>query len=161
MINIIISIVFLVPAFKLNLFNQNYSTLSLSTEGYLYVLILGTAIGALLGYETFFINNKLYAVSMFLSMFTGVMVPHHVPYDLQGSLHLLCAYLGFSGIVIITMINLYKNILLIKKLRYIFSLSILASICIYLVCGMVNTASEIIVMFAVLSTNLYLYLRMR
>ena len=147
------------PAFRLNLYKENYSTLSLNTEGYLYVLFLGITIGLLLYYETSIISNDRYAVVIFLSLFIGTVIPHHYPYDLQGNIHMLCAYLGFSGVCIITIINLYTRSLVTKKLRYIFAVSILAAVIFYLKYGMVNTLSEIIVMLAVLTSNLVIFLR--
>ncbi len=156
-LNILIIVIFLLPVFKLDLYSQNYSTLSLNTEGYLYNLIVGLLIALLLGYETYHIKNKYCAITIFISMFLGVLIPHHIPYNLQGNLHLLFAYIGFSGITIITIINCSLNI----KLRNYYLLTIFLSICFYLKCSMVNTISEVIVMLSTLITNLYLYLQLK
>ena len=153
-LNIVSYILFLIPAFKLNLFNENYSTLSLTTRGYLYVLIMGMFIGAILFIETTYISNRLLGSLAFVSMFAGVMIPHHVPYDIQGNLHLLFAYLGFAGLVIVTLLNCK-----IKKYRDIYLMFIFIAILIYLKFGMVNTLSEVIVMTSSLLINLYLTLK--
>ena len=152
-LNILIIVIFLLPVFKLDLYSQNYSTLSLNTEGYLFDLIIGLLIGLLLGHETYHIKNKYCAITIFISMLLGVLIPHHIPYNLQGNLHLLFAYIGFCGIVSITLINCSLNI----KLRNYYILTIFLAICFYLKCGMVNTISEVIVMLSTLITNLYLY----
>ena len=151
-LNIIVSILFLLPVKQLNLFNENYSTLSLSTRGYLYVLFLGILIGLLLAYETKHITNAVNALLIFLSLLTGTCIPHHVPYNLQGNLHMLFAYSGFAGLVIITLLNCK-----IKKYRDIYLLFIFIAILLYIKFGMVNTLSEIIVMFSSLIINLFLY----
>lgn len=91
---------------------------------------------------------------MFLSLFIGVIIPHHVPYNLQGNLHLLFAYIGFAGLVIITTINTY-----LYKEKYYYFLLILLSILIYLKYGIVNTLSEIIVMISSLFINLRMYIK--
>ena len=152
--NLFAFVLFIIPAFKLDLFNENYSTLSLTTRGYLYLLFEGIIIGLILGYETRKISNNYCAIIMFLSLLIGVIIPHHVPYNFQGNMHLLFAYIGFVGLVICTIINCK-----IKKYRDIYLLFIFASIIIYLKFGMVNTLSEIIVMFSSLSINYLLFNR--
>jgi len=144
----------LIPAFKLDLFSENYSTLSLTTRGYLYVLFLGIMIGLLLGYETSIISFKKQGLLMFISLLIGTMIPHHIPYNLQGNLHLLCAYLGFVGISIITIMNL-KN----TKFKNYYYLALMLAVTFYFKCGMVNTLSEIIVMFSTMLLNCILYLK--
>lgn len=154
-INLIASILFIIPAFKLDLFNENYSTLSLTTRGYLYVLFLGIVIGILLARETYIITkNKTYSVLMFLSLLIGTIIPHHVPYNLQGNLHLLFAYVGFAGLAILTIINTKYS----KYSKY-YIMCLLISVLIYLKCGMVNTLSEVIVMLSSLSINLIICIK--
>ena len=154
-LNVIVSILFIIPSFKLDLFAENYSTLSLTTRGYLYVLFLGIIIGILLAYETYKItNNKIKSFIIFLSLFIGCVVPHHVPYNLQGNLHLLFAYLGFVGLVVITYLNVLHT-----KLMNIFVLLICLVISIYLKYSIVNTLSEIIVMLTCLYVNAYKYIQ--
>ena len=153
-LNIISIILFIIPAFELDLFKENYSTLSLTTRGYLYILFLGILIGILFAIETAYISNKARGILIFIFMFVGVMVPHHVPYNLQGNLHLLCAYIGFAGLVIITILNCG-----IKKYRDIYLLFIFIAILLYLKCGMVNTLSEIVVMVSSIIINMYLMLK--
>ena len=152
--NLIVSVLFLLPVKQLNLFNENYSTLSLTAKGYFYLLFLGIIIGLLFAYETCRISNNFYGVVTFASMLIGVMIPHHVPYNLQGNLHLVCAYIGFVGLVICTIINCK-----IKKYRDIYFLFIFAAVLLYLRFGMVTTISEIIVMLASLFINCFLYNR--
>lgn len=154
-LNAIVSILFLLPAIKLDLFNENYSTLSLTTRGYLYVLFLGIVIGSLLGYETYTITRKkVNGILMFLSLIIGTIIPHHVPYNLQGNLHLLFAYIGFASLAILTLLNC-KN----SKYFSIYSLLLFVSIALYLKYGMVNTLSEIIVMISSLYINLVIYFK--
>ena len=152
--NIIATILFIIPINKIDLFTENYSTLSLSTRGYLYVLFTGIFIGIILAYETYKITSKVNAIIIFSSMLVGVIIPHHVPYNLQGNLHLLFAYIGFAGIVICTILNCHKI-----KNKEIYSFFIFISIVLYLKFGMVTKISEIIVMLSTLFTNLYLYLK--
>ena len=146
---------FIVPAFKLDLFKENYSTLSLSTRGYLYVLFLGIIIGLLFAYETKKIKNNKNALLIFLSMVVGTMIPHHIPYNLQGNLHLIFAYVGFAGLAILTTINIFYN----KKLLSFYMFSLSMAIIIFMDVGMVNTLSEVIVMFASMFANLLMYLK--
>ena len=154
-VNLIAYVLFLLPLGRLDLFKENYSTLSLDTRGYFYLLFLGIVIGLLLAYETYHINNKEMATGMFLSLFLGTVIPHHIPYDLQGNLHLLFAYLGFAGIMSITFMNLirYNNQYLINM--YFLSLFSLAFL--YMHYGMVNTLMEVIIMTLNLFVNYLLY----
>ena len=152
--NLIVSVLFLLPIRTLNLFDENYSTLSLTTRGYLYVLFLGFIIGILLSYETLLISSFKNAILIFLSLIIGTMVPHHIPYNFQGNLHLLFAYIGFVGLVIATIINCR-----IKKYRDIYLLFIFIAVILYLKFGMVNTISEIVVMMATLYINMFLVLK--
>lgn len=154
-LNIISLILFVIPAFKLDLFKENYSTLSLTTRGYLYVLFLGLFIGTILGYETSIVSNKKRGILMFLFMLIGVLIPHHVPYNLQGNLHLVCAYFGFAGISIITILNT-RNL----KTWNVFIICLFLAFVFYLKFGMVNTISEIIVMISYLFTNYIGYKKM-
>ena len=154
-LNIIETVLFLLPVSILNLFTENYSTLSLTTRGYLYVLFLGISIGFLLAYETMKIsNNSVYSLVIFMSLLLGTCIPHQVPYRIQGNIHLIFAYIGFAGLVTITVLNCK-----IKKYRDIYLLFIFISILIYLKYGMVNTLSEIIVMLSTLFINYYLYIK--
>ena len=153
-LNLISIVLFLIPIFKLDLYQENYSTLSLSTRGYLYVLMLGVLIGSLLGLETSIITSKRNGILMFLSLLIGTVIPHHIPYNLQGNLHLLFAYIGFAGISILTILNI-KEI----KIKNIYFLCLFLSITFYLKCGMVNTISEVIVMISTIIINYYLYIK--
>lgn len=154
LLNVIVTVLFLLQVTKLDLFSENYSTLSLTTRGYLYVLSLGIIIGILLGYETAKVSNAFRGLLMFGFMLIGVIIPHHVPYNLQGNLHLMCAYIGFAGLVTITFLNCR-----IKKLRDLYILPLFVAILIYLKYGMVNTLSEVIVMLSSLLINLLCYVK--
>ena len=151
--NLIDYTLFLLPAWQLNLFNENYSTLSLYTRGYLYLLFLGLVIGLLLYYETLLINNKKSACIMFVSLITGTIIPHHVPYNFQGYMHLICAYTGFVGMMLITYSNIIKNDIKLRNL-YISILIVIA--CLFIRFGKVTTILEITVMTFVLSINYHL-----
>ena len=152
--NFLCLVLFLLPIRKLNIFEENYSTLSLTTRGYLYLLCIGLFIGLLFAYETSRISNNLYAMLIFVSIIIGVIIPHHVPYNLQGNLHLLFAYIGFVGLLIITLLNCK-----IKKLRDYYILFIFIAILIYLKYGMVNTLSEVIVMLSSMMINFICYIK--
>lgn len=155
-LNVVAIVLLLIPARHLDLFKENYSTLSLNTQGYLYVLSLGIYFGSILGIETMYINSKKASILMFLALIIASIIPHHVPYNLQGNLHLLCAYLGFGLALSITYLNIYKH-LKYKKIYYLFMLSIFLAFVIYLKVDMVNTLSEIIAMSTILIVNNYLF----
>ena len=152
--NVVLSILFIIPAFKLNLFDENYSTLSLTTRGYLFNLVLGILIGILLGYETYYISSKKNSLIIFMSLLIGTIIPHHVPYNFQGNLHLIFAYIGFFGLVSISLFNCK-----LSKVRNMYLMLLSVAIFIYLRCGMVNTLSEVIVMISTLFVNMYNYFR--
>ncbi|MBR3250467.1 MAG: hypothetical protein IKF80_02040 [Erysipelotrichaceae bacterium] len=154
-INLIVYILFLLPVSRLDMFKENYSTLSLDTRGYLYLLFLGILIGLLLGYETYFISGRNMAITIFASLVLGTIIPHHVPYDLQGNLHLLFSYTGFAGMMSITYINLLKqnNQYLINM----YFLSFFEFAFIYMQYGMVTTVLEIVIMSMVLLFNYLAY----
>ena len=154
--NIIVSILFLLPIFKLDFLSENYSTLTLNSKGYLYVLFIGILIGMILFYETKIISNKKYAYIILFSMIIGVLIPHRVPYNLQGNLHLVCAYLGFVGIITITYINIYLS-LENKNLLSIYTFCLLCALLLFIKANMVNTLSEAIVMISTLYMNYYLF----
>ncbi|MBQ6478387.1 MAG: hypothetical protein IJI44_03355 [Erysipelotrichaceae bacterium] len=156
-INAFAAVLLLLPLSNLQLFSENYSTLSLNTRGYLYLLATGTVCGAVLAYETMLTGNRKYAVLLFWSLFLASFIPHHYPYDLQGNFHLFFAYAGFCVMVSVTYLNLHQNQkhLLIEK--YTFSLA--AALLFYLKAGMVNTICELIIMFATLSVNLFLCIK--
>ena len=155
LINVLEAILFILPAFKLDLFKENYSTLSLNTRGYLYVLFLGISIGLLFSYETRIIKNKKNAILIFLSLLVGTIIPHHVPYNLQGNLHLLFAYIGFIGLASLSIINIFYN----KKLLSFYLLSLSFAVLIYMDSGMVNTLSEVIVMYASMVANILMCIK--
>lgn len=155
LINVLEAILFILPAFKLDLFKENYSTLSLNTRGYLYVLFLGISIGLLFSYETKIIKNKKNAILIFLSLLVGTIIPHHVPYNLQGNLHLLFAYIGFIGLASLSIINIFYN----KKLLSFYLLSLSFAVLIYMDSGMVNTLSEVIVMLSSMIVNLIMSIK--
>lgn len=91
---------------------------------------------------------------MLIALIIGTIIPHHVPYNLQGNLHMLFAYIGFAVLVTATIINCR-----IKKYRDIYLLFIFVGIILYLKFGMVNTISEIVVMIGTLFINLLLVLK--
>ena len=154
-INVIVYILFLLPISRLDMFKENYSTLSLDTRGYLYLFFLGVIIGLLLAYETYFINGKILAISMFFTLVLGTVIPHHVPYDLQGNVHLLFAYIGFTGMMSITYVNLLKQNN--QYLTNMYFLSFFEFGFIYMQYGMVNTMLEIVIMSMVMLFNYLVY----
>ena len=137
------------------MFKENYSTLSLDTRGYLYLFFLGVIIGLLLAYETYFINGKVLAIAVFFSLVLGTVIPHHVPYDLQGNVHLLLAYIGFAGMMSITYVNLLKQNN--QYLTNMYFLSFFEFGFIYMQYGMVNTMLEIVIMSMVMLFNYLVY----
>ena len=79
--NLLIFFLFLLPSGKLDLFEENYSTLSLNARGYFFLLFLGISCGSIMAYETSFISGKRNALLLFAGLLMGTVVPHHVPYD--------------------------------------------------------------------------------
>ncbi len=156
-LNVVVAALLILPLGRLQLFNENYSTLSLNTRGYLYLLMTGILCGLTLAYETSAIGGKKRAVWIFLGLLLGVLIPHHYPYDLQGNIHLFLAYAGFCIMIGATCLNLLQGYR--KKLFNIYALSLAAAFVFYLQAGMVNTLSELIIMFATLGVNLFLYIK--
>ena len=154
-INVIVYILFLLPISRLDMFKENYSTLSFDTRGYLFLFFLGVIIGLLLAYETYFINGKILAIAMFFSLVLGTVIPHHVPYDLQGNMHLIFAYIGFAGMMSITYVNLLKQNN--QYLTNMYFLSFFEFGFIYMQYGMVNTMLEIVIMSMVMLFNYLVY----
>ena len=154
-INVIVYILFLLPISRLDMFKENYSTLSLDTRGYLYLFFLGVIIGLLLAYETYFINGKVLAIAIFFSLVLGTVIPHHVPYDLHGNVHLFFAYIGFAGMMSITYVNLLKQNN--QYLTNMYFLSFFEFGFIYMQYGMVNTMLEIVIMSMVMLFNYLVY----
>ncbi|MBQ1306803.1 MAG: hypothetical protein IIZ64_03245 [Erysipelotrichaceae bacterium] len=156
-LNVVAAVLLLIPLGRLQLFNENYSTLSLNTRGYLYLLMTGILCGLTLAYETSAIGGKKRAVWIFLGLFLGTLIPHHYPYDLQGNIHLFLAYSGFCIMIGVTYLNLFQSYR--KRLTNIYVLSLAAAFVLYLQAGMVNTLSELIIMSATLGVNLLLYIK--
>ena len=156
-LNCIVVIIFLFPLQYLNLFNENYSTLSLNTRGYFYLLFIGIIMGLLLGYETYIINNLKYGIIMFIALLIGVIVPHHYPYDLQGNIHLLLAYIGSFISILITYMNImkYNN----RTLQNILIFSIGIVILMYMKYMMFNCIAEVVLMLTVMICNLVIYIK--
>ena len=155
--NLIVSGLFLAPLRYLDLLHENYSTLTLNTKGYLYVLFLGIVIGLLSGYETAHISSKRNGIAVFLILVLGVLIPHQVPYDLQGNLHLLFAYASAFFFTALTWFSILRNPH--PKLGGILMLGICASVLFYMKAMMVNCISEVILMCTLLFINWYLYVK--
>lgn len=155
--NLAVTIMIVVPVKQLDLHYENYSTLSLDTKGYFYLLFLGVICGLLLGYETLLISGRRNAAMMFLSLIMGTIIPHHVPYNLQGNLHLLFAYSGFFMMCVLSIINLYRCGS--NHLQSFYFLSLICSLSLYIKYGMVNTVSELIIIFSTLAVNLLMVIR--
>ena len=155
--NFLILILFLAPALKLDLFHENYSTLSLDTRGYFFLLFLGIICGSIMSYETNALTGKRNALIMFLALFLGTVMPHHVPYDLQGNLHLLLAYTGFFLLICITYINTVYDP--DRRYRDLLYLTIMIVSLLYMKYMMVNTLAEIIIMAVCMTINMVLYLK--
>ena len=158
-LNVIVAVMLFLPLGRLQLFNENYSTLSLNTRGYLYLLVTGVLCGLTLAYETLTVSNRKRSVLIFLGLFLASVVPHHYPYDAQGNIHLFLAYAGFSMMTVATYLNLFQSYR--KSLINIYTLSLTAAFALYLKAGMVNTLSELIIMSATLGVNLILYIKNR
>ena len=156
-LNIIAAVLLLIPLGRLQLFNENYSTLSLNTRGYLYLLVTGVLCGLVLAYETSIISNPKRGILIFLSLFLASVIPHHYPYDLQGNIHLILAYLGFCIMIAVTYLNLFQSYR--KTSINFYTLCLTAAFGLYLNAGMVNTLCELIIMFATLGINLFLYIK--
>ena len=156
-LNIIAVAMLLLPLGRLQLFNENYSTLSLNTRGYLYLLATGVLSGLTLALETLSISNRKRGILIFLGLFLASIIPHHYPYDAQGNIHLFLAYAGFCLMTGITCLNRLQSYR--KTLINLYVLSLTAALTLYLKAGMVNTLSELIIMFSTLGINLFLYIK--
>lgn len=158
--NILIIFIFVIVSLFLDPFKENYSTLSLTNKGYFLFLSMGLLSGIILGIETYYISGIKYGIIMFLSLLIGVIVPHDISYNIQGNLHLINAYFGFSIMMIVTFINIYKfSLRNIKKAKYIFYLTLIVlfiSIYFYLEYMCVNTISELLIMIIVQTDHLLL-----
>ena len=148
----------LYPLGRLDLFRENYSTLSLNGRGYLYLLTLGVLIGILCGYETMKIHSRRNGYLVFFSLILGVAVPHHVPYDLQGNLHLLFAYTSAFLFCMLTFLNIQRD-MRHPRLYGVLMLGITAIAVSYMKAGMVNCIGEAILMSVLLFINWYLYVK--
>ena len=155
---IIINLLILVDSFlfiyvstKLDLFLENYSTLSLTTRSYFLFLFMGVLSGLIFYFVTLKNTNKKYALIVLASMYIGTAIPHDISYNLQGNLHLLNAYLGFIGLEIITYINVfyYNN----KHLKYLYFISLFISVYFYCLNMCVNTIAELVIILS----NLFIY----
>lgn len=153
--NLIVLGLFLAPLRYLDLLHENYSTLTLNARGYLYVLFLGTVIGILNGYETAWITSRRNGIIVFLTLLLGVMIPHHVPYDLQGNLHLLFAYASAFCFTSLTWFNILRRPY--PKINGILMLGVCAAVLFYMKAAMVNCISEVILMGTLMFINWYLY----
>ena len=151
LINLLVYILFLLPAGRLDLYKENYSTLSLYTKGYLFLLFLGIITGALMGYETYKISGKRNGIILLVSMVLGTCVPHEVPYHLRGNLHLLFAYTGGFVLICMTYINLMRKYK--KYLKEIFGFVLLLCFLIYMRYMMVNTLIEVLLMSVCMFIN--------
>ena len=93
---------------------------------------------------------------MFITMMIGVIIPHHYPYDLQGNIHLILAYVSFAGRYLLTFSNIknYPD----KTLHNILfgMLGIVAVMYIYF--GMVTSISELIIILCCLYINCRRYI---
>lgn len=147
---LVVGLLFVIVSTKLDLFKENYSTLSLSTKGYFLFLFMGLLSGIILGINTYLISGKKYGILMFISLLVGTIIPHDISYNLQGNLHLFNAYLGFVLLEIVMFINVYKysfiNYSKSKKLYYILFISLVLAVLSYTKYMCVNTLSELIIM---------------
>ncbi len=150
--NLLTLLLFLLPAGRLDPFKENYSPLSLKAEGHLFLLFLGLATGLVMGCETWKISGKRNGVIVLIAMILGTAIPHHVPYDLQGNLHLLFGYCSFAVLICITYLNALRS----RKRIYLdlITMTVLASALLYMRCMMVSTLSEILIMAACLFIDL-------
>ncbi len=155
-INLLTVILFLAPAMKLDLFEENYSTLSLHAKGYFILLFLGILTGSLMGYETLHVSGRKWGLILLLSMLAGTIVPHEYPYHFRGHIHLLLAYTGGFGVVAITYFNLLHDAR--RHVKDIFALAMTAAVLLYMKCMMVNTLCEIVIMLTCMFMNLIVYL---
>jgi len=156
---------FILVATKLDMHNENYSTLSLTTKGYFLFLFMGLIAGFTLAYETRFIANKKCALLVFLALLIGTIIPHDISYGIQGNLHLFNAYLGFFILVFASLINIYYFRLSSKRISnivlYIYLLCIVCAIYLYLDKLFVSTLCELIVIISTLLMDLFLLLNLK
>lgn len=148
---LIVACMYLLIASKLELFLENFSTLSLTTKGYLLFLFMGIVTGILNYIVTLKVSSKKHAIIVFMSLLIGTIMPHDISYNLQGNLHMFNAYLGFVGLEIITYINIYNYSLINKKTNYlklIFIFCLFMAIYLYSLRMFVNTLAELIIILS-------------
>ena len=154
-LHLVTYLLFLLPVGKLDLFKENYSTLSLNTKGYFFLFGLGILCGLVLGYDSYKITrDKRWGIAVFLGLFLGTCIPHEVPYHLRGNLHLFFAYTGGFVLIVSTINNLFKKGNL--RLRNILMMNLLACLLLYMRYMMVNTLIEVIIMSSCLFIDLIL-----
>ena len=157
-LHLVTYLLFLLPVGKLDLFKENYSTLSLNTKGYFFLFGLGILCGLVLGYDSYRITwDKRWGMAVFLGLFLGTCIPHEVPYHLRGNLHLFFAYTGGFILNVSTFNNLFKKGNL--RLRNILMMNLLACFLLYMRYMMVNTMIEVIIMSSCLFIDLILLIR--
>ncbi len=154
-IHLLVYVLFLLPSLRLDLFRENYSTLGLNTEGYLFLLMEGILCGALLGYDTAVLSGKRYGMILFASLLMGTIIPHEVPYHIRGNLHLFFAYCGGFALLTITYRNLFYHP--DPFLNGLFACGMLLCFLVYLRYMMVNTLLEVILMSVCFYVNFSLY----
>jgi len=150
-------VLLLYPLRKLDLLKQNFSTLTLQKSGYLYLLRIGFYIAFLLFHEMKSLLKTKAAMFLFLSFIMGILIPHHVPYDLQGNLHLFFAYASAFLVSVITYLTIeyFQQ----QQLKSFFIMAVFLVALLYMKNAFVNTLSEIILMFSILIVYLILYLQ--
>ena len=149
-LNLFVYVIFLFIGKDLDPFTENYSTLSLNSKSYLLLLVCGILIGLLLAYETSIIKNKSIGLIMFVLMLMGVIIPHHVPYNFQGNMHLLFGYISCFGVTALTYYNIYHD----STLRSILISAITMMLVTYMKYMMVTTAGEFALMSAIMLCNM-------
>ena len=92
---------------------------------------------------------------MFIASVAGTIVPHHVPYNLQGNIHLILAYLSFGVIASITYMNVFTHYN--RMLMNGFTLMLCILVICFMKFMMINIVAELCAMTYVLFANVYLY----
>ena len=149
-------ILLLLPAGRLDLFHENYSTLSMNVGGRLYLLAVCLSAAVLLYLETRHIGAGYALITAAATAFS-TLIPHHVPYDIQGNLHLFLAYACSFVIVASTYRGLFVTGM--KKAADVFTLLLMVVPVSYMRHMMVTLFAETVMVWAVLIFNLLIFLR--
>ena len=97
-----------VLTFMVDPLRENYSMLSGSTGGYLFVMMLTVLLGAVMAEVTHMLNRRFFFVALFGPLLSAVFPYVQGKGDLYSGLHEILAYVSFAATVFITLLNIWR-----------------------------------------------------